>query len=102
MAPYPTMSTVRSASAGRVAGAHTWASCARTNPGTPRSDASISVMASSAVEASWMPRPLHRVTPSGTWGRMCSTPAVWVCTTSSEVIRAMTSLSTGEKSYGGT
>ena len=96
MAPYPTMTTVLSARAGRVPGAQTPASWARTNPGTPRSEASISVIASSAVDASWMPRPLHSCTPSGTCGRTCSTPAVIVCTTFSEVMRGISALSSSE------
>ena len=102
MAPYPTTSTVLSASAGRVPCAHTPASCARTKPGTPRNDDSMSVIASSAVDASWMPRPLHSSTPWGTCGRTCSTPAVIVCTSLSDDIRGIRALSSSEKRYGGT
>ena len=45
------------------------------------------VSASSAVDVSWMPRPLQRVTPGGTSGRKLSTPAVRVCTTRRPGIR---------------
>ena len=54
-------------------------------------------MASSAVDASWMPRPLQSSTPAGTCGRTCSTPAVIVCTTLSDVIRGISALSSSEK-----
>ena len=49
-----------------------------------------------------MPRPLHRVTPSGTCEATCSTPAVIVCTTRSRGISAISSLSPARKRYGGT
>ena len=82
IAPYPTISTDLSARAGRHRGFHSRRSWARTNSGMPRSDDRIRVSVSSAVELSWMPRPLHRVTPSGICERTLSTPADSVCTTS--------------------
>ena len=102
MAPYPTSSTVLSASAGCQPGFHSCRSWARTNAGTPRSDDRISVSASSAVEVSWMPRPLHSVDAVGDRGRMLSTPAVSVCTSRSEVICGITSATAGPTAYGGT
>ena len=80
IAPYPTSSTVLSASAGCQPGVHSCRSWARTNAGTPRSDERTSVSTSSAVEVSWMPRPLHSVTSGGIADRMLSTPAVRVWT----------------------
>ena len=60
-----TRPAARSCPPARVPARSTRAVLARTNSGTPRSEASTSVSASSAVEVSWMPRPLQRVTPSG-------------------------------------
>ena len=60
------------------------------------------VTASSAVDESWMPRPLQRVTPGGTSGRKLSTPAVRVCTTSRPGIRPEHVGATAPTWYGGT
>ena len=79
--PYPTISTDLSASDGRFVASHEARSWARTNSGIPRRLARTSVSVSSAVEVSWMPRPLQSTTPSGTHVAMCSTPAERVCTT---------------------
>ena len=102
MSPYPTISTVLSASAVRQPWFQRPSAWSPTNPGMPRSDARVSVTASSAVEALWMPRPLQSSTPSGIWLRMWSTPAVSVCTTLRRAICANTSPCSGPSSYDGT
>ncbi len=85
--------TRRSARSSRPAtdaspGSTVWSFWSPTNPGMPRSEARVRVSASSAVEALWIPRPLHSSTPSGTWPRTWSTPAVSVWTTFRRGIRA--------------
>ncbi|CAM5679216.1 hypothetical protein STENM223S_08174 [Streptomyces tendae] len=87
--PYPTMRTVRSASAGRNPPSHSPRSCARTKSGMPRSDARMSASVSSAVLASCTPRALHSRTPAGRCRRPGSTwsmPAERVWTTCTERI----------------
>ncbi len=102
MSPYPTISTVLSASDSLRSGRHSPRSWARTKPGIPRSDARVSVRTSSAVDALWIPRPLHSSTPSGTAGRMSSTPAVMVCTTLSAGILPSRSACGTVDMYAGT
>ena len=88
---------VLSASDSRVPAPTRRASWARTKSGTPRRLARISVSVSSAVEVSWMPRPLHSGHAARARRRMCSTPADRVCTTFSRGSWARRSPSAGRK-----
>lgn len=62
-------------------------SLSRTKPGIPRSDASVSDTASSAVLASCTPRALHKITPGEMWWAGSSTPADKAWTTRRDGIR---------------